>query len=70
MTAADLATAAKRNQVPLGIAYMVGSTVMFAGRQSSRAVRPDLNGYSAAGDVPNLPGPLESLVTLAPSDWP
>jgi len=30
MTVADLA-AAGRNQVPLGIAYMVGSTAMFAG---------------------------------------
>ena len=30
MTVADVA-AARRNQVPLGIAYMVGSTVMFAG---------------------------------------
>src|SRR4029078_10913810 len=30
MTAADVA-AARRNQVPLGIAYMVGSTAMFAG---------------------------------------
>src|SRR5499427_5439163 len=30
MTAADVA-AARRNQVPRGIAYMVGSTVMFAG---------------------------------------
>ena len=30
MTVADVA-AAGRNQVPLGIAYMVGSTVMFAG---------------------------------------
>ena len=29
MTIADVA--ARRNQVPLGIAYMVGSTVMFAG---------------------------------------
>jgi drug/metabolite transporter (DMT)-like permease len=31
MTVADVAAAAGRNQVPLGIAYMVGSTVMFAG---------------------------------------
>ena len=31
MTVADAAAAARRNQVPLGIAYMVGSTVMFAG---------------------------------------
>jgi drug/metabolite transporter (DMT)-like permease len=31
MTVADVAVAAGRNQVPLGIAYMVGSTVMFAG---------------------------------------
>src|SRR5690348_7036095 len=30
MTVADMA-AARRNQVPLGIAYMVGSTAMFAG---------------------------------------
>ena len=30
MTVADVAGAG-RNQVPLGIAYMVGSTVMFAG---------------------------------------
>jgi hypothetical protein len=30
MTVADGA-AARRNQVPLGIAYMVGSTAMFAG---------------------------------------
>ena len=30
MTVADVA-AARRNQVPLGIAYMVGSTAMFAG---------------------------------------
>ena len=30
MTVADL-SAAGRNQVPLGIAYMVGSTAMFAG---------------------------------------
>jgi hypothetical protein len=30
MTVAD-AAAARRNQVPLGIAYMVGSTAMFAG---------------------------------------
>src|SRR6201982_863120 len=30
MTIADVA-AARRNQVPLGIAYMVGSTAMFAG---------------------------------------
>ena len=30
MTVADVA-AAGRNQVPRGIAYMVGSTVMFAG---------------------------------------
>jgi hypothetical protein len=29
MTVADL-SAAGRNQVPLGIAYMVGSTAMFA----------------------------------------
>src|ERR1044071_5302829 len=31
MTLADAAASARRNQVPLGIAYMVGSTVMFAG---------------------------------------
>ena len=31
MTVADVAAAARRNQVSLGIAYMVGSTVMFAG---------------------------------------
>ncbi|HEV2302274.1 MAG TPA: DMT family transporter [Stellaceae bacterium] len=31
MTAADAALAAGRNQVPRGILYMVGSTVMFAG---------------------------------------
>jgi drug/metabolite transporter (DMT)-like permease len=31
VTVADVAAAAGRNQVPLGIAYMVGSTVMFAG---------------------------------------
>ena len=31
MTVADVAAAARRNQVPRGIAYMVGSTVMFAG---------------------------------------
>jgi hypothetical protein len=31
MTVADVAAAAGRNQVPLGIAYMVGSTVMLAG---------------------------------------
>jgi len=31
MTVADVAGAAGRNQVSLGIAYMVGSTVMFAG---------------------------------------
>src|SRR5436305_13639935 len=31
MTVADAAAAARRNQVPLGIAYMVGSTFMFAG---------------------------------------
>src|SRR3954464_10692727 len=31
MTVADVAAEARRNQVPLGIAYMVGSTVMFAG---------------------------------------
>jgi hypothetical protein len=31
MTVAGLAAAAGRNQVPLGIAYTVGSTVMFAG---------------------------------------
>ena len=31
MTVADVAAAAGRNQVPLGIAYMVGSTAMFAG---------------------------------------
>jgi drug/metabolite transporter (DMT)-like permease len=31
MTVADVAAAAGSNQVPLGIAYMVGSTVMFAG---------------------------------------
>ena len=34
MTVADLA-AAGRNQVPLGIAYMVGSTAMFAGGKRS-----------------------------------
>ena len=31
MTAADLAAAARRNQIPLGILYMVASTVMFGG---------------------------------------
>src|SRR5215831_967345 len=31
MTVADVAAATGRNQIPLGIAYMVGSTVMFAG---------------------------------------
>jgi len=31
MTAADAAAIARRDQVPLGIAYMVGSTLMFAG---------------------------------------
>jgi drug/metabolite transporter (DMT)-like permease len=31
MIAADVTAAARRNQIPLGIAYMVGSTVMFAG---------------------------------------
>src|SRR5271154_6337884 len=31
MTGADVAAAAGRNQIPLGIAYTVGSTVMFAG---------------------------------------
>jgi drug/metabolite transporter (DMT)-like permease len=31
MTAADLAAAARRNQVPRGILYMVASTVMFGG---------------------------------------
>ena len=31
MTVAGAAAAPRRNQVPLGIAYMVGSTVMFAG---------------------------------------
>ena len=31
MTVAGAAAAARRNQVPLGIAYTVGSTVMFAG---------------------------------------
>jgi len=31
MTVGDVAAAARRNQVPLGIAYMIGSTVMFAG---------------------------------------
>ena len=31
MTVADVAAAAGRNRVPLGIAYMVGSAVMFAG---------------------------------------
>ena len=31
MTVAGAAAAARRNQVPLGIAYMIGSTVMFAG---------------------------------------
>ena len=30
-TVADVAAAPGRNQVPRGIAYMVGSTVMFAG---------------------------------------
>jgi hypothetical protein len=30
-TVADVAAAAGRNQVPRGIAYMLGSTVMFAG---------------------------------------
>ena len=30
-TVADVAAAPGRNQVPLGIAYMLGSTVMFAG---------------------------------------
>jgi hypothetical protein len=35
MTVADEAAAARRNQVPLGIAYMVGSTVMFAGGNTS-----------------------------------
>jgi len=31
MSGADMAAAAGRNQIPLGIAYTVGSTVMFAG---------------------------------------
>ena len=31
MTVAGVAASAGRNQVPLGIAYTVGSTVMFAG---------------------------------------
>ena len=31
MTAADLAAAARRNQIPRGILYMVASTVMFGG---------------------------------------
>src|SRR5215472_19388060 len=31
MTLADAAVAARRNQIPLGVAYTVGSTVMFAG---------------------------------------
>jgi len=31
MTAADLAAAARRNQIPLGILYMVASTAMFGG---------------------------------------
>ena len=34
MTVADV-VAAGRNQVPLGIAYMVGSTAMFAGGKRS-----------------------------------
>ena len=34
VTVADL-SAAGRNQVPLGIAYMVGSTAMFAGGKRS-----------------------------------
>ena len=31
MTVADVAAAARRNQIPRGVTYMVGSTVMFAG---------------------------------------
>src|SRR5262245_35746627 len=31
MTVADAGTAARRNQISLGVAYMVGATVMFAG---------------------------------------
>ena len=31
MTVTAVGAAARRNQIPLGIAYMVGSTVMFAG---------------------------------------
>jgi hypothetical protein len=39
MTVAEVASA-RRNQVPLGIAYMVGSTAMFAG--GGRALPIDL----------------------------
>jgi hypothetical protein len=31
MTVADVGAATRRNEIPLGVAYMVGSTVKFAG---------------------------------------
>jgi EamA domain-containing membrane protein RarD len=48
MTAADLAAAARRNQVPRGILYMVASTVMFGGVNA--IVKWELETYSV-GEV-------------------
>ena len=55
MTVADVAAAARRNQVPLGIAYMVGSTVMFAG--GNAVVKWQIETYplgEVASDAPCL----------------
>src|SRR5215471_17147709 len=43
MTAAEPAASARRNQIPLGIAYMVGSTLMFAG--GNAVVKWELDAY-------------------------
>ena len=68
MTVAGAAAAARRNQVPLGIAYMVGSTVMFAG--GNAVVKWELATYPL-GEVafgrPRLRYPASRLTAISAS---
>ena len=70
MTIAEVG-AARRNQVPLGIAYMVGSTAMFAG--GNAVVKWQLATYPL-GEEPADEAHLKSLLAPYSSDgmmcWP
>ena len=64
MTVADL-VAAGRNQVPLGIAYMVGSTAMFPGGNAGSANSNLANWSSSAVRLP----PAGEIGSQRPRRW-